>query len=139
VQHPFADRLIEYLTGCTIDSLDENIDNIKRVQKVMMENDLSFSTYGAWENKMKNIIYEYMTNKHPDNSVAGISSLTSRDCLGYVDKDVEKQYTSWGWTYVLDKYGNKKKDTNGNYIKEKTPLNTILGVDLYDGLYDEED
>ena len=46
-QHPFADRLIEYLTGCTIDSLDENADNVKRTQKVMIENGLSFSTYGA--------------------------------------------------------------------------------------------
>ena len=43
---------------------------------------------------MRNIIYDYMNDKHPDNRLTGISSLANHDCLGYVDKDVEKYYTS---------------------------------------------
>ena len=137
-QHPFADRLIEYLVGNTIDNQDENIDNIKRAQTVMSENGLSFSTFGAWENKMKNIVYDYMNSKHPDNSIAGISSLANHDCLGYIDKDVEKYYTSWVPKPVLNKYGEIKKDEEGNVITEKVSVNTISGVDLYAGIYEDD-
>ena len=132
--YPFADRLIEYLTGSAITAVDEISDNIKRAQKVMQHNNHYFDIDGIWENKMQNIIYDYIMNsgeiciqegkivdKHQGyhrRQGHNTKSLTY-DILGYIDKDAEKLYASW-------------KNDNGN-AKIKTSIQT---VDIYDGLYD---
>lgn len=36
--YPFADRLIEYLTGAVITNQDPLSDNVKRIQKIISEN-----------------------------------------------------------------------------------------------------
>lgn len=133
--YPFADRLVEYLSGSAITPIDEISDNIKRVQKVMCQNNNYFNIEGIWENKMQNILYDYVVNSgsvkldkttdklkderlgyHPRQGYATKS--TMYDILGYVDKDTEKLYASW------------KKENNT--AKIGTSLQT---VDIYDNLY----
>lgn len=138
--YPFADRLIEYLSGSVITPIDEIPDNIKRAQRVMEQNKNYFKIEGLWENKIQNILYDYLmnsgpikvesdkeTNKpilvdkrtglHPRLGHANKSTLY--DVLGYVDKDAEKWYASW-----------KKVDGTA------TVDDNIQNVDIYNGLYD---
>ena len=63
--YPFADRLIEYLSGSAITPLDEIPDNIKRVQEVMRKNGHYFKIAGLWEAKMQGILYDYIMNSGP--------------------------------------------------------------------------
>lgn len=90
-QYPFANRLIEYLMeNCITNREDEIPDNIKRVQKIL-KLDKNITSYdskfnGAWDNRINKINYRYI-NKN--NNTFGIN----HDILGYVDKDVEKNYT----------------------------------------------
>lgn len=91
--YPFADRLIEYLTGNVITHLDPVQDNVKRFQKKLLERynkDPKNKTiglkylkdlYGVWTLKYKFLIYDIMSNESSENNW---------DILGYVDKDVEK-------------------------------------------------
>lgn len=132
--YPFADRLIEYLSGSAITSMEEIPDNIKRAQRVMEQNKNYFKIDGLWENKMQNILYDYIIRSGPIVVKGGLlddkrqgthprlgytSKSTMYDILGYVDKDTEKLYSSW------------KKDGNKAVIK-----NNIQNVDIYNGLYD---
>lgn len=132
--YPFADRLIEYLSGSTITSMEEIPDNIKRAQKVMSDNKNYFNIEGLWENKMQNILYDYMINSGPITVKDGLlgdrrqgthprlgytSKSTMYDILGYIDKDTEKLYSSW------------KNDDGKASIKDN-----IQNVDIYNGLYD---
>jgi len=89
-QHPFADRLIEYLLENSITNREDEItDNIKRVQKALSLNYDSnnyFAKYpGIWEYRINQIIYDYI-NLH--KNTYGVN----HDILGYVDKDAEKYY-----------------------------------------------
>lgn len=143
--YPFADRLIEYLIGSAITPIDDIHDNIIRAQRVMAENHNFFKIEGLWENKMQNILYDYMTNS--GEIVTTINGETGKpelkdlrtgyhrrlghtnksllfDILGYVDRDTEKTYASY--TKQLDKSGKPAAQ-----IK-----NTIQNVDIYNGLYD---
>lgn len=137
--YPFADRLVEYLSGSAITAIDEITDNIKRAQKVMSQNRHYFKIDGLWEDKMRPIIYDYLTNSGPveviktdDNQVKLVdrrrghhprlghtSKSTLYDVLGYIDKDAEKWYASW-------------TEANG---KAKIQ-DSIQNVDIYNGLYD---
>ena len=63
--YPFADRLVEYLTGSAILPIDGIKDNIKRAQKVMNQNNHYFRINGLWENQMQKIIYDYIVNAGP--------------------------------------------------------------------------
>jgi hypothetical protein len=47
--YPFADRLVEYLSGSAITQIDEIPDNIKRVQQVMRKNKYYSKIEGLWE------------------------------------------------------------------------------------------
>lgn len=133
--YPFADRLVEYLSGSAITPLDEISDNIKRAQKVMTQNKHYFKIDGLWENKMQKIIYDYITNSGPIEANNDGKLIDKRkgyhtrlghanksmlyDVLGYIDRDAEKWYASW------------KNENNKAVIN-----NTIQNVDIYDGLYD---
>jgi hypothetical protein len=134
--YPFADRLVEYLSGSAITPVDEIPDNIKRVQKVMKQNGHYFKIEGLWENKMQKIMYDYVINSGPieptgldgalidqrrgyHSRLGHTSKSTLYDFLGYVDKDAEKWYASW----------TKEKG-------DAKIIDTIQNVDIYDGLYD---
>lgn len=133
--YPFADRLIEYLSGSAITPIDEIPDNIKRIQKVMSENGEYFKIEGLWENKIQNILYDYIMNSGPvgisengtlidkrhgyHRGVGHSSKSTLYDVLGYADKYVEKWYASWT-------LGNDKAVVG----------ESLQSVDIYDKLYD---
>ena len=107
--YPFADRLIEYLVGNAITNIEENADNISRVQKVLDTGDIVKTRYnGAWNNLLGLASYLYMNTT---NTQAVIEA--NHDNLGYVDKDVEQ------------------------LLKVKTPSKelTIKNVDLYPEIY----
>ena len=89
-QHPFADRLMEYLLGNAITEEDEIGDNIKRAQKVVKSQTLSNAkysydpqVYGAWDPMLGYYLYNYMVNRKAEQ-------ITDGDYLGYVDKDTER-------------------------------------------------
>lgn len=99
--HPFADRLIEYLTDNAITDDDEIADDIKRVQKVMSYAltespagnliGVTFEADGIWESKMRPILYDAMQiDRYNGND-------KNHDILGYVDKDVETYYHAVEW------------------------------------------
>lgn len=140
--YPFADRLIEYLCKSAITPMDEIPDNIKRVQKVMEQNNHYFKINGLWEDKMRKIIYDYVMNSGPVSidefgklrdrhsgrnpgqygyhpRLGHTSKSTLYDVLGYVDKDAEKWYASW-------------KSENGRAVVR----DSIQNVDIYNGLFD---
>jgi hypothetical protein len=116
--YPFSDRLIEYLTGNVITAWDENVDNIKRTHKVIELNNNKVDMPGAWDEKTRRILYDYMMNGKPSGDFFTYD--INHDILGYVDKDVEKFYTAWGLEYCLDKDHNRipvteeVKDKDGN-------------------------
>lgn len=107
-QHPFADRLIEYLIGNAITNSEAEIyDNIRRAQKALASN-YSVNKYqvgipGAWSAEMRILFYEYMTSG--SNPLAHDFSI-NHDILGYVDKDVEKLYTA-----TIPSYDSLEKNT----------------------------
>lgn len=134
--HPFADRLVEYLSGSAITKIDEISDNIKRVQRVMKKNSYYFKIEGIWEDKMQKILYDYIMNSGPVELDKNANKLIDRrngyykrlghtakstvyDILGYVDKDAERLYASW-------------KKENG----EAKVGSSLQNIDIYDGLYD---
>lgn len=88
INHPFADRLLEYLTDNVITHLDTIPDNIKRAQRSLYDKNRSeneffrINHYGIWDDKYKCMLY--------DLAVRGGLIDNSVDILGYVDKDVEK-------------------------------------------------
>lgn len=113
-QYPFADRLIEYLTGNAITSIDEINQDITRVQKVMINRTASnqafdakmlqeykdahkklpsvyqyyYKNKGFWDNYIRYIAYDYMNNAE-ETQIFNVN----HDILGYIDKDVEKYYS----------------------------------------------
>lgn len=134
--YPFADRLIEYLSGSVITPIDGIADNIKRAQKVMSQNNHYFRTDGVWEDKMQKIAYDYIMNSGPIEFNKELGKLVDKrqglhprvghrlknnlyDILGYIDKDTEKYYASW-----------KNDDDKAKVI------NSIQNVDIYNGLFD---
>ena len=140
--YPFADRLVEYLAGSAITSMEVIPDNLKRVQKVMSQNNHYFKIDGVWEDKMQKIIYDYIMSSGPVEAVKATEGTEGRaklvdnrlgyhpslghtsksslyDVLGYVDKDAEKWYASW------------KLENNAAKVQA-----SIQNVDIYNGLYD---
>lgn len=102
VQHPFADRLIEYLLDNVISHTDEISDNVKRAQSILVLNNINTKEDGNWYLNYRNIFYDYM---HADIPKENIIETAKLDSLGYIDKDVEKYYSAWNTLLVLDKNG----------------------------------
>lgn len=107
VNHPFSDRLMEYLTNNAISNTEEISDNIRRIQKQLYDRFHNYErglstksggiksyqgTYGIWEDKYKATLYEIASKEGLLN--------TKNDILGYVDKDVESKLG-----YDIDIYG----------------------------------
>jgi len=102
--HPFADRLIEYLIDNAITSIDNISNNIKRLQKSLkarydkitlvageekhnLKGLKEIQRYGIWEDKYKNIIYDASVQESMLNN-------EYFDLLGYGDKDIENIFIS---------------------------------------------
>lgn len=84
-QHPFADRLMEYLTDNVITPNDDIISNIDRVQDSLLEQGIinTYTPYREYTPKLRLLIYLNAIKK-------GILDKSS-DTFGYVDKDVEEK------------------------------------------------
>lgn len=63
--YPFADRLIEYLSGNTITPLDNISDNIQRVQKIASNNQYYPKIKGLWDDKLQKLVYDQIVNGGP--------------------------------------------------------------------------
>ena len=81
IQHPFSDKLVEYLCGNTIDTreyIDDNVINI-----INQIGDFKHGYEGQWTNELRYELYtRYMNMPQRDE-------LSYFDILGYVDSDIE--------------------------------------------------
>jgi len=107
--YPFADRLIEYLTGNAVTHIDSNADNIKRVNTALKRNNIETDFPSVWDPIAQYTFYEYITNTKNTSDI-------NHDVLGYVDKDVEKYYRT---------YQDKAKEE---------PC-TLSNIDIYPDIY----
>lgn len=160
--YPFADRLIEYLCGSVITPIDEVTDNIKRVQKVMNANGYYFKVDGVWEDRMKNIVYDYIMNSGPVEAV--LIGDDERDMANYEKKIMSPTTYAYKTKLILvdkhqgmhqrlghsskstlyDVLGYVDKDAEKWYAswtidKTKTAATvdtSLQNVDIYNGIYD---
>jgi len=126
-QIPFSDRLIEFLIGNAITGEESVSDNVARVQKIVRaevnknKDADSFKYFieneGVWDDKIKAIIYEYMSNR---TSASG----SLYDITGYVDKDAEVTYN-----YSYKKIVGKDRDGDNMYQNRSI---SIAQIDLDD-------
>jgi hypothetical protein len=157
--------LVEYLSGSAITPIDEIPDNIKRVQRVMEQNKNYFKVDGLWENKMQNLLYDYMINAGPIDVVTVCADKADSENFGKV---VPKGYTGPTKRILRDRHSGLNPVNHGYHPRlgytNKSTLYDILGyvdkdtekwysswkkgdygaevgssiqnVDIYDGLYD---
>lgn len=85
INHPFADRLIEYLVDNSITNLETIDDNLRKLQLALSDKYKIpvFGNYGIWEDKYKYILYDIAVKENLINS--------KKDVLGYCDKDLEQK------------------------------------------------
>lgn len=76
-QHPFSDKLIEYLLGNTIDNRDEIDENITTIEKKVGYHP---KYYGSWSNTLRYLLYNKYMNINKNK----------KDILGFVDSDIEE-------------------------------------------------
>ena len=98
---PFSDKLLEYLTGNVITSVDPIQHNIEVVQQIISSEDFEAkfgkrftSTYsrGIYDENMRLFLYHIFANYKITNEQS-LEGQPLKDYLGYVDKDVE--YLLW--------------------------------------------
>ena len=104
--YPFADRLVEYLLGNAITLNEEIEDNIIRLKTVAdsrcPEEFIDYSN-GVWEPKLQALIYNYINRQANTHDI-------NHDILGFVDKDVEKLYSTSDETLLnIDIYNKKER------------------------------
>lgn len=107
--YPFADRLVEYLVGNAVTVNEEIQDNVVRAKTVISKNCDSniysiVAEDGIWEPILQCLVYDYINENQNTHDV-------NHDILGFIDKDVEKWYTT--------KSGDR--------------IETIANVDIYKG------
>ena len=122
-QHPFADRLMEYLLDYAVTNEDLLDDNIKRVQEYLLylRNATPKLLYGVWDESMNDSIYDIAKdstiNKYGSDIIRYIKQKTDliisegdsggttynidlidvkKDLLMYMDKDVEELFLATG-------------------------------------------
>lgn len=95
ISYPFADRLLEYLSRNVICPLDETSDDIKRLQKRLVQRYNSEhkiglpylkGNLGIWDDTLRSISYDIVRQ----SSINLSKNLNKFDTLGYVDKDCEQ-------------------------------------------------
>lgn len=101
-----ADRLVEYLSKQAIAPDNDVVDNIKRLQRTLLDKVRGFSIkqYGVWDDSMREAIYRYIWSNGSINN--------GLDMLSYFDKDVEKRIGGL-LTKYRDQDNKKKTFTNG--------------------------
>lgn len=81
-QHPFADKLIEYLCGNTIDSRELVSDNV--IRTVSNLGNYHYGYEGQWTDFLRYTLY----NRYQDYTELK-KAAPSEDILGFVDSDIE--------------------------------------------------
>ena len=87
INHPFSDRLIEYLVNNAITPMDNLDSNIARVQENLAKRKAGtvrlekIGLKGVWSDSMRNVLYGLARTQDV--------ILAQKDILGYVDKDLE--------------------------------------------------
>ena len=115
--YPFADRLIEYLVGNAITSLDTLGDNIKRVKTTVVRQagkDSGIIADYLWDDKLRLYLYNYIMKLSEE------TGKMPHDILGYVDRFTETNYAYVEKT-ITDAANKKKKITK-----------SISGINIYD-------
>ena len=115
--YPFADRLIEYLVGNAITSLDTLGDNIKRVKTTVVRQagkDSGIIADYLWDDKLRLYLYNYIMKLSEE------TGKMPHDILGYVDRFTETNYAYVEKT-ITDATNKKKKITK-----------SISGINIYD-------
>lgn len=88
--HPFADKLIGYLLGNVITGDDGISDNIRRLQRSLINRkDVGYAysrNFGSWEPELRDYVYDLSVR-------LGIAD-GSFDSIGFVDKDIERVFGS---------------------------------------------
>lgn len=100
VSYPFADKLIEYLCGnvvCSLDKVDYNIEGLQRMFLSEQYID-TINQYGIWTDDLRYKTYSLLQQKGVLNE--------HDDMLGYFDKDAENEFKD------IDSY----KVVNGYHI-----------------------
>ncbi len=129
--YPFATRLMEYLSGNAITSLDNISDNIKRVQKVVSQNQQYSSIEGIWEPKLQKIIYEQLTSGGPFE-VMPIEKTITRTQNGVTEevkvRNFSTEVLSDGTKANIRKLNDLviTDETNGDEVKYYYKSNLIL-------------
>lgn len=121
VSYPFAERLIEFLSGNAITNLDSIADNITRVQTILNVKNINKNsknykpnTKGLWDDKIRFYVYDFIMNAKSQQ----LNYRIKHDLLGYIDKDSEANVTK------------AIQLRNGTTVKE-----SISKVDIYPNLY----
>ena len=122
ISHPFADRLIEYLTKNAVTDDDEISDNVERIQKTISfsnwtdntNNTLSkfeFTQAGLWDSRIRPILYASMQiDRYNGND-------KNHDILGYLDKDVETYYHTYEYIAPSQMIAESERiEDNSSYI-----------------------
>ena len=94
--HPFADRLIEYLSKNAITDLDEIPQNLKNAETGLIASGTipNYTPYILWTDELRKRIYLKSIDK-------GILD-NKYDVLGYIDKDVESKLVKYTFNSELE-------------------------------------
>ena len=94
--HPFADRLIEYLTENVITPLDKIENNLKNAEKGLITSGTisNYTPYILWTEDLRKRLYLEASDK-------GILD-KNYDVLGYIDKDVESRLVKYTFDGELE-------------------------------------
>jgi hypothetical protein len=125
--YPFADRLVEYLVGNVITTNEAIIDNVIRAKTIIGSNCNPLvasitAEDGIWEPILQCITYDYINNEKNTCDI-------NHDILGFIDKDVEKWYSTP--IFKRNRKGELEVDpTTGKPIT--IGKETIANVDIYE-------
>lgn len=84
LQHPFSDKLIEFLLEHTIDNRDMVDENIEYIEKLV---DFTPEYYGNWSPTLRYLLYNRYMNLNDSYE------FNKKDVLGFVDSDIENAVT----------------------------------------------
>lgn len=124
VSYPFADRLVEYLLGNAIDSSEENIDNIRRVQATIKQNNTYKDIVYVEGKEIIGGLFEIDGNPYDDLIISTdakqvhVAYDTSRQIGGSVPQGTVKYdaddhyyyYNTDGTTYHIDEIDGQGQD-----------------------------
>ena len=97
--YPFADRLVEYISGNAITNLDDITHNVSRIQEILYKDTKFKGFYDIFDDNIKLGIFEKMNQI--DKSIKTEAKISGYNCnypkffdeyfdlLNYVDKDAE--------------------------------------------------